>query len=80
MDDFPVDGSRPRSMYLGKLPVYPNDHCDGLTFRQWMIGMAIQGFCACDSVDANDRAVDLAFDIADKVIARMEDELRQHGK
>lgn len=73
-------GTPARRMIISRISAFPSERWSGMTYRQWLIGMALQGFCACDSVDANDRAVDLAFDIADKVIDRLADELRQDGK
>ena len=52
-------------------PAPENSDTDGMTYREWLIGMALSGFCA-DS-ECKDPAC-MAIQIADEVMAELKKE------
>lgn len=55
-------------------PVHPNGPIfRGMSYRQWLVGMAMQGLCASERWNERERAL-LAVSHADAVIAELEKE------
>lgn len=68
-------------MSIGNRTAFPSDttdpSCDsGMTYRQWLIGMALQGVLASDTDNAwTDETISrLSIDCADAVIERLDTE------
>jgi hypothetical protein len=62
---------------IGKQDAYPSDDSFGMTYRQWLIGMALQGEMAADAegVTKPDEHAKAAIEAADAVLVRLEREL-----
>lgn len=60
-------------MSIGSMRAFPKRNQHGMTYRQWLIGEALKGFCAIPAYTAKERA-QAAIKQVDTILDLMEEE------
>lgn len=63
--------------FLGRQPAFPTNTEQGMTYRQWLIGLALQGLLADPELNLPpEDFARKAIDVADALLARLAEEAK----